>query len=76
MGLLDGKRLLVTGVLTDTSIAFHVARHGSGGVASLDGLLERHASVQERLAILQHGARGLLSLAESKPTSSAGAPTG
>jgi enoyl-[acyl-carrier protein] reductase I len=26
MGLLDGKRLLVTGVLTDTSIAFHVAR--------------------------------------------------
>jgi enoyl-[acyl-carrier protein] reductase I len=26
MGILDGKRLLVTGVLTDTSIAFHVAR--------------------------------------------------
>jgi len=26
MGLLDGKRLLVTGVLTDTSIAFDVAR--------------------------------------------------
>ncbi|MFP5345479.1 MAG: enoyl-ACP reductase FabI [Actinomycetes bacterium] len=26
MGLMDGKRLLVTGVLTDTSIAFHVAR--------------------------------------------------
>lgn len=26
MGLLDGKRLLVTGVLTDQSIAFHVAR--------------------------------------------------
>ncbi|MFC5379624.1 enoyl-ACP reductase FabI [Aquipuribacter nitratireducens] len=26
MGLLDGKRLLVTGVLKDTSIAFHVAR--------------------------------------------------
>jgi NAD(P)-dependent dehydrogenase (short-subunit alcohol dehydrogenase family) len=26
MGLLDGKRLLVTGVLTDSSIAFHVAR--------------------------------------------------
>ena len=25
-GLLDGKRLLVTGVLTDASIAFHVAR--------------------------------------------------
>jgi meromycolic acid enoyl-[acyl-carrier-protein] reductase len=26
MGLLDGKRILVTGVLMDTSIAFHVAR--------------------------------------------------
>ena len=26
MGLLEGKRLLVTGVLKDTSIAFHVAR--------------------------------------------------
>ena len=26
MGLLDGKSLLITGVLTDTSIAFHVAR--------------------------------------------------
>jgi enoyl ACP reductase len=26
MGLLDGKRLLITGVLMDTSIAFHVAR--------------------------------------------------
>lgn len=26
MGLLDGKRILVTGVLTDGSIAFHIAR--------------------------------------------------
>jgi len=26
MGLLDGKKLLITGVLTDSSIAFHVAR--------------------------------------------------
>ncbi|MGH3974670.1 MAG: enoyl-ACP reductase FabI, partial [Pseudonocardiaceae bacterium] len=25
-GLLDGKRLLITGVITDASIAFHVAR--------------------------------------------------
>ena len=25
-GLLQGKRILVTGVLTDASIAFHVAR--------------------------------------------------
>ncbi|WP_409482892.1 enoyl-ACP reductase FabI [Arsenicicoccus dermatophilus] len=27
MGMLDGKTLLVTGVLMDSSIAFHVARH-------------------------------------------------
>ena len=26
MGMLDGKRLLVTGLLTDASIAFHVAK--------------------------------------------------
>ena len=26
MGLLDGKKILVTGVLTDGSIAFHIAR--------------------------------------------------
>ncbi len=26
MGILSGKRILVTGVLTDASIAFHVAR--------------------------------------------------
>jgi enoyl ACP reductase len=30
MGLLTGKRLLVTGVLTDASIAFHVARLAQG----------------------------------------------
>jgi meromycolic acid enoyl-[acyl-carrier-protein] reductase len=32
MGILDGKRILVTGVLTETSIAFHVAR-----LAQLEG---------------------------------------
>ena len=32
MGILNGKRLLVTGVLTDASIAFHVAR-----IAQLEG---------------------------------------
>jgi meromycolic acid enoyl-[acyl-carrier-protein] reductase len=32
LGILDGKRILVTGVLTDSSIAFHVAR-----VAQLEG---------------------------------------
>jgi meromycolic acid enoyl-[acyl-carrier-protein] reductase len=32
MGILDGKRILVTGVLTDASIAFHVAR-----IAQIEG---------------------------------------
>jgi enoyl ACP reductase len=32
VGILDGKRILVTGVLTDSSIAFHVAR-----IAQLEG---------------------------------------
>src|SRR4051795_13027311 len=32
MGILDGKRILVTGVLTDSSIGFHVAR-----LAQLEG---------------------------------------
>src|SRR5215469_5026474 len=32
MGILDGKRILITGVLTDASIAFHVAR-----IAQLEG---------------------------------------
>jgi meromycolic acid enoyl-[acyl-carrier-protein] reductase len=32
MGILDGKRILVTGVLTDSSIAYHVAR-----IAQLEG---------------------------------------
>src|SRR5690606_14304871 len=32
MGILEGKRILITGVLTDASIAFHVAR-----LAQLEG---------------------------------------
>ena len=30
MGLLQGKNILVTGVLTDASIAFHIARLAHG----------------------------------------------
>ena len=33
MGLLDGKRLLITGVITDASIAFSVARARAGARA-------------------------------------------
>jgi enoyl-[acyl-carrier protein] reductase I len=51
MGLLEGKRILVTGVLTDSSIAFHVARiaQEQGATVVLTGfgrmtLVERIAS--------------------------------
>jgi len=30
-GILDGKQILVTGVLTDSSIAFHVVRAAQPG---------------------------------------------
>ena len=30
-GLLEGKRILVTGIITDSSIAFHIAQGGPGG---------------------------------------------
>src|SRR5438105_7048256 len=50
MGILDGKRILITGVLTESSIAFHVARIAQAEGATLVltgfgrmGLVERIA---------------------------------
>ena len=48
MGLLDGKKLLVTGVLTDASIAFHVAR-----LAQLEGATVVLTSFGRQLRITQ-----------------------
>ncbi len=50
MGLLDGKRILVTGVLTDSSIAFHVARiaQEQGATVVLTGF--GRMSLVERIA--------------------------
>ena len=50
MGLLDGKRILVTGVLTDSSIAFHVARiaQEEGATVVLTGF--GRLSLVERIA--------------------------
>ncbi len=50
MGLLDGKRVLVTGVLTDSSIAFHVARiaQQQGATVVLTGF--GRLSLVERIA--------------------------
>ena len=52
MGLLEGKKLLVTGVLVDTSIAFHVARlaqqEGAEVVLSAPGRQTRLTSVVAR----------------------------
>ena len=50
MGILDGKRVLVTGVLTDASIAFHVARlaQAEGATVVLTGF--GRLSLVERVA--------------------------
>jgi enoyl ACP reductase len=50
MGLLDGKRILITGVLTDSSIAFHVARvaQEQGATVVLTGF--GRLSLVERIA--------------------------
>jgi meromycolic acid enoyl-[acyl-carrier-protein] reductase len=50
MGILDGKRILVTGVLTDASIAFHVARlaQAEGATVVLTGF--GRLSLVERIA--------------------------
>lgn len=50
MGILDGKRILVTGVLTDASIAFHVARlaQDQGATVVLTGF--GRMSLVERIA--------------------------
>jgi meromycolic acid enoyl-[acyl-carrier-protein] reductase len=50
MGLVEGKRILVTGVLTDSSIAFHVARiaQEQGATVVLTGF--GRLSLVERIA--------------------------
>src|ERR1700744_3381866 len=50
MGILDGKRILVTGVLTDASIAFHVARIAQQEGASLVLTGFGRLSLVERIA--------------------------
>jgi len=54
MGLLEGKRLLVTGVLTDSSIAFHVAR-----LAQAEGATVVLTSFGRQMRITQTIARRL-----------------
>ncbi len=58
MGLLEGKRLLVTGVLTDSSIAFHVAR-----LAQEEGATVVLTSFGRQMRITQAIARRLPSTA-------------
>jgi enoyl ACP reductase len=50
MGILDGKRILVTGVLTDASIAFHVARVAQQEGATLVLTGYGRLSLVERIA--------------------------
>ena len=50
MGILDGKRILVTGVLTDASIAFHVARVAQEQGAELVLTAYPRPTLTERIA--------------------------
>jgi enoyl ACP reductase len=56
MGILDGKRILVTGVLTDSSIAFHVARiaqqEGATVILTGFGRLTLVQRIAKRLPVL------------------------
>jgi meromycolic acid enoyl-[acyl-carrier-protein] reductase len=50
MGILDGKRILVTGVLTDASIAYHVARVAQGEGATVVLTAFPRPTLTERIA--------------------------
>src|SRR5437763_9687269 len=50
MGILEGKRILVTGVITDASIAFHVARTAQAEGASVVLTGYGRLSLVERIA--------------------------
>jgi hypothetical protein len=51
-------------------LAHQLARRPGGGLVALEGLLERHPGVLERIAIQLSGAQGLLSLAEERAAKS------
>lgn len=64
MGLLDGKRVLVTGVLTDSSIAFHVARiaQEEGATVLLTGFVpgrEAEEDPERRISLVRRVAQRL-----------------
>ncbi len=64
MGLLDGKRVLVTGVLTDSSIAFHVARiaQQEGATVLLTGFVpgrEAEEDPERRISLVRRVAQRL-----------------
>ena len=76
MGLLDGKRILITGVLTDSSIAFHVARvaQEQGATVVLTGF--GRLSLVERIARRLPDPPPVLELDVTSPSSSRRWPTG
>ena len=68
MGILAGKRILVTGVITDASIAFHVARVAQ----AVGGFILVYRGKNERLefgakgdVVIVHGIRNARRMADA-----------
>ena len=81
MGILEGKRILVTGVLTDSSIAFHVARlcQEQGATVVLTGygrltLVERIAKRLPEPPPVREWSRGVIRYWHPTSTNSRRAP--
>jgi len=76
MGILDGKRILVTGVLTDASLAFGIARLAmdEGAEVTLSGA-GRGLSLTRRTARKLPGEVDVLEIDVTEPSSSPPRPS-
>ena len=54
MGLLDGKRLLITGVITDASLAFHAAKIAQEQGAHVVLTDEQKASIKAQVPLQRY----------------------
>jgi tetratricopeptide (TPR) repeat protein len=56
-------------------LSLYLTRLSGGGLVALEGLLDRHPGLLERISIQQHGAQGLLALAQARTAKSSTAPS-